>query len=173
MPADADLYRVLQLDPSADPEVIEAAYRRLALKYHPDHNRGDAQAEEHMKRINEAYRVLGKRDLRADYDARSGARLPELEIIPSEIVLRAFDPTAREINFSVRLKQAAGPSFDPAIHRIDLALSPPWHQAEVHWQWSDDSLPADVDFTLAFADGFLEPGSTLSGDIELTVRARD
>ena len=173
MPADADLYRVLQLDPSADPEVIEAAYRRLALKYHPDHNRGDAQAEEHMKRINEAYRVLGKRDLRADYDARSGARLPELEIIPSEIVLRAFDPTAREINFSVRLKQAAGPSFDPAIHRIDLALSPPWHQAEVHWHWSDDSLPADVDFTLAFADGFLEPGSTLSGDIELTVRARD
>lgn len=173
MPADADLYRVLQLDPSADPEVIEAAYRRLALKYHPDHNRGDAQAEEHMKRINEAYRVLGKRDLRADYDARSGARLPELEIIPSEIVLRAFDPNAREINFSVRLKQAAGPSFDPAIHRIDLALSPPWHQAEVHWHWSDDSLPADVDFTLAFADGFLEPGSTLSGDIELTVRARD
>lgn len=173
MPADADLYRVLQLDPSADPEVIEAAYRRLALKYHPDHNRGDAQAEEHMKRINEAYRVLGKRDLRVDYDARSGARLPELEIIPSEIVLRAFDPNAREINFSVRLKQAAGPSFDPAIHRIDLALSPPWHQAEVHWHWSDDSLPADVDFTLAFADGFLEPGSTLSGDIELTVRARD
>lgn len=173
MPADADLYRVLQLDPSADPEVIEAAYRRLALKYHPDHNRGDAQAEEHMKRINEAYRVLGKPDLRDDYDARSGARLPELEIIPSEIVLRAFDPNAREINFSVRLKQAAGPSFDPAIHRIDLALSPPWHQAEVHWHWSHNSLPADVDFTLAFADGFLEPGSTLSGDIELTVRARD
>jgi hypothetical protein len=73
----------------------------------------------------------------------------------------------------VRLKQAGGPSFDPSIHRIDLALSPPWHQAEVHWHWSDDSLPADVDFTLAFADGFLEPGSTFSGDIELTVMARE
>jgi curved DNA-binding protein CbpA len=173
LPADADLYRVLQVDPSADPEVIEAAYKRLALKYHPDLNRGDPRAEEHMKRINEAYRVLGKRALRAEYDARSGGRLPELEITPSDIVLRAFDPQAREINFSVRLTQSAGPMFDPSIHRIDLALSPPWHEADVHWHWSDDSLPADVDFTLAFADGFLEPGSTLSGDIELTVRPRD
>ena len=125
LPADENLYRVLQVDPSADPEVIEVAYKRLALKYHPDHNRGDLRAEEHMKRINEAFRVLGKPDLRADYDAHSGARLPELVIVPSEIVLRAFDPRAREINFSVRLTQAAGPSFDPAVHRIDLALSPP------------------------------------------------
>jgi curved DNA-binding protein CbpA len=173
LPADADLYRVLQVDPSADPDVIEAAYKRLARKYHPDHNRGDAQSEEHMKRINEAYRVLGKPDLRAAYDARGGGRLPELEIVPSEIVLRAFDPRAREINFSVRLKHAAGPRFDPAIHRIDLALSPPWHEAEVHWHWSNDSLPADVDFTLAVADGFFEPGRTMTGDIELTVTARD
>lgn len=173
MPADADLYRVLQVDPSADSDVIEAAYKRLARRYHPDHNRGDASAEEQMKRINEAYRVLGKPALRADYDARSGARLPQLEIVPSEVVLRAFDPSAREINFSVRLKQAGGPSFDPAIHRIDLALSPPWHQAEVHWHWSNDHLPADIDFTLAVDDGLLKPGATLSGDIELTVTARE
>ncbi|HXM72535.1 MAG TPA: J domain-containing protein [Candidatus Dormibacteraeota bacterium] len=173
MPADADLYRVLQVDPTADPDVIEAAYKRLARRYHPDHNRGDASAEEQMKRINEAYRVLGKPGLRADYDARSGARLPLLEIVPSEVVLRAFDPSIREINFSVRLKQAGGPSFDPAIHRIDLALSPPWHQAEVHWHWSNDHLPADIDFTLAVDDGLLKPGATLSGDIELTVTARE
>jgi len=173
LPADADLYRVLQVDPTADPDVIEAAYKRLARRYHPDHNRGDASAEEQMKRINEAYRVLGKPGLRADYDARSGARLPQLEIVPSEVVLRAFDPSIREINFSVRLKQAGGPSFDPAIHRIDLALSPPWHQAEVHWHWSNDHLPADIDFTLAVDDGLLKPGATLSGDIELTVTARE
>src|SRR2546423_12394644 len=36
LPGDWDLYRVLQVDSSADPEVIEAAYKRLALKYHPD-----------------------------------------------------------------------------------------------------------------------------------------
>jgi curved DNA-binding protein len=77
-----DLYRVLQVDPSADSDVIEAAYRRLARKYHPDHNRGDPAAEERMKRINEAFRVLGKAHLRAEYDARTGAGMPELEIIP-------------------------------------------------------------------------------------------
>ena len=171
-PLDGDLYRVLQVDPSADPEVIEAAYKRLALKYHPDHNRGDIRAEEQMKRINEAYRVLGKAHLRADYDARTGSRLPELEITPAEVTLRAFDPGAREISFSVHLEQIAGPPFDPAMHRIDLTLAPPWHQAEVHWHWSRDTLPADVDFTLAFGDGVLQPGATLSGNIDLTVTAR-
>jgi DnaJ-like protein len=164
---------VLQVDPSADPEVIEAAYKRLAFKYHPDHNTGDPQAGEQMKRINEAYRVLGKSDLRAEYDARTGARMPELEITPSAVVLRALDPAARQINFSVHLKQASGPRFDPSIHRIDLVLAPPWNLADVHWRWSDDNLPADVEFTLAVADGFLQPGTTLSGDIELTVTARN
>ncbi len=173
MPGEADLYRVLQVDPSADPEVIAAAYKRLALKYHPDHNRGDPSATEQMKRINEAFRVLGKPDLRAHYDARTGARLPELEIIPVEVILRAYDPAAREINFSVRLRHAAGPAFDPSKHRIDLALRPPWHQAEVHWHWSDDTLPADVEFTLALAHGFLRPGAIFSGDIELTVTAKE
>lgn len=174
MPAEADLYRVLQVDPSADPEVIEAAYKRLAHKYHPDHNTGDPLAEEHMKRINEAFRVLGKPGPRAEYDRRTGARLPELEITPSDVTLRGVDPAAREINFSVRLKQASGPTFDPSIHRIDLALGPPWNQAEVHWHWSSGRLPADVDLTLAFDSAFrLEPGTIVAGDIELTVTARD
>ena len=174
MPAEPDLYRVLQVDPSADPEVIEAAYKRLAHKYHPDHNTGDPVAEEQMKRINEAYRVLGRAGPRADYDRRTGARLPDLEITPSDITLRAIDPAARQLNFSVRLKQGAGPVFDPSIHRIDLALGHPWNQADVHWHWSSDRLPADVNLTLTFDDSFrLEPGSTLTGDIDLTVTARD
>lgn len=168
-----DLYRELQVDPSADSEVIDAAYRRLALKYHPDLNKSDPRAAEHMKRINEAYRILRKPALRVDYDTRSGVRLPGLEITPPEVVLRAFDPAAREITFSVRLKQTSGPAFDPSKHRIDLVLLPPWHQTDIHWHWSDETLPADVEFTLALSDGFLEPGITLSGDIELTVRAQN
>ena len=38
MPESEDLYEILQVHPSAHPEVIQAAYRRLALLYHPDHN---------------------------------------------------------------------------------------------------------------------------------------
>jgi curved DNA-binding protein CbpA len=171
--AEADLYRVLQVEPSAEQAVIEAAYRRLARRYHPDLNRDDPSAEELMKRINEAFRVLGNAALRADYDARTGSGLPELEVIPREFVLRGFDPTAREISFSVRLIQGAGPRFDPSKHRIDLTLLPPWHEADVHWRWSDDRLPADVELTLTFGDGFLKPGSTMSGDIELAVTARN
>lgn len=153
--------------------MIAAAYKRLALRYHPDHNTGDASAEAQMKRINEAFRILGKPDLRADYDARTGARTPQLEITPADVVLRAVDPAAREVKFSVRLRQASGPRFDPAQHRIDLALRPPWNQADVHWRWSAETLPADVELTLAFAAGFLKPGATLSGDIELTVSAKE
>jgi curved DNA-binding protein CbpA len=173
MSADPNLYRVLQVDPSAEPEVIEAAYRRLALKYHPDRNLGDAQAEEQMKRINEAFRVLGKPDLRAHYDSHTVSRLPELEITPAEISLRSVDPNARELNFTVHLRQSSGHSFDPAIHRIDLSLEPPWDQADVHWHWSRQRLPADVQFTLAFADGFFEAGRTFSGDIQVNVTAVD
>ena len=173
MSAEADLYRVLQVDPSADLEVIEAAYKRLALKYHPDRNRDDPRSADQMKRINEAYRVLRSADLRAAYDARTGARLPELEVTPAEVVVRALDPAARQITFSVRLRHASGPAFDPSKHRIDLSLLPPWHQADVHWHWSSDTLPADVEFTLELDDGLLEPGRTFSGDIELTVAARD
>lgn len=172
MPGEPDHYRVLQVDPSAEPDVIEAAYKRLALRYHPDRNKDDPSAVEQMKRINEAYRILGRADLRAAYNARSGALLPVLAITPPEVVLRAFDPAAREITFSIRLSQAGGPTFDPAKHRIDLALLPPWHQTDVHWHWSADALPADVEFTLAFASGFLEPGRSLSGEIELTVAVR-
>jgi DnaJ-like protein len=169
---DPDLYRVLQVDPSAEPEVIDAAYKRLAHKYHPDHNRGDSQAADRMKLINEAFRVLSKPDQRAAYDLNHGFGLPELEVVPAEVVLSAVEPAAREISFSVRLQQTAGPSFDPAIHAIELVLAPPWHQAEVHWHWSASHLPAEVDFTLELADGLLKPGSTFSGDIELAVKPR-
>jgi len=62
-----DLYRILQVDPAAEPEVVEAAYRRLALKYHPDVNRAP-EAANRMKDLNMAYEVLGDEARRAEYD---------------------------------------------------------------------------------------------------------
>lgn len=65
--ANKNYYRVLQIDPSADPEVISAAYKRLSLKYHPDTNRS-VDANQRMQEINEAYRVLSDPAKRAHYD---------------------------------------------------------------------------------------------------------
>ncbi len=65
-----DHYRVLQVDPSAEPEVIDRAYRALALKYHPDRTAGTPDAAGmRMRRINEAYSVLSDPKARARYDA--------------------------------------------------------------------------------------------------------
>jgi curved DNA-binding protein CbpA len=60
-------YKVLQVDPSAEPEIIAAAYRRLALKYHPDTNKSP-EATRKMQEINNAYSVLSDSDARAQYD---------------------------------------------------------------------------------------------------------
>jgi len=63
-----DYYATLQVDPGADPEVIEVAYRRLARKWHPDTN-ADPQAGARMQELNEAYEVLGDPARRQRYDA--------------------------------------------------------------------------------------------------------
>ncbi|RLB02670.1 MAG: J domain-containing protein, partial [Deltaproteobacteria bacterium] len=53
-----DYYSILGVSRNASQEEIKKAYRRLALKYHPDRNKGNPQAEERFKEINEAYAVL-------------------------------------------------------------------------------------------------------------------
>jgi len=63
-----DYYDVLGVDRSASDQDIKSAYRRLALKYHPDRNPGDHTAEEHFKAAAEAYSVLADKDKRARYD---------------------------------------------------------------------------------------------------------
>lgn len=63
-----DYYKILGVDRKASDEEIKRAYRKLALKYHPDRNRGDKQAEERFKEINEAYQVLSDPEKRARYD---------------------------------------------------------------------------------------------------------
>jgi len=63
-----DYYQTLQVDPAAEQEVIEAAYRRLARKYHPDAN-ASQEATNRMQDINEAHLVLQDPARRAEYDS--------------------------------------------------------------------------------------------------------
>ncbi len=66
--AGKDYYRILGVDKSASPDQIKKAYRKLALKYHPDHNEGDKSAEAKFKDLNEAYAVLKDPEKRRQYD---------------------------------------------------------------------------------------------------------
>ncbi len=61
-------YDILGVDKKATPDQIKAAYRKLAMKYHPDRNQGDAAAAEKFKEINEANETLSDEQKRAAYD---------------------------------------------------------------------------------------------------------
>lgn len=79
-----DYYELLDIPPTANAAEIKAAYYRQAKKHHPDRNRDSKGAEERFKLIAEAYRVLGIRERREDYDAwlewhRLLRHAPELE----------------------------------------------------------------------------------------------
>jgi curved DNA-binding protein len=63
-----DYYAVLGIGKDASAEQIKKAYRKLAVKYHPDKNPGDKQAEERFKEITEAYAVLSDPEKRRQYD---------------------------------------------------------------------------------------------------------
>ena len=66
--AGTDYYAVLGVGKDASEEEIKKAYRRMAMKYHPDHAKGDPKAEEQFKKISEAYAVLSDKEKRKQYD---------------------------------------------------------------------------------------------------------
>ena len=63
-----DYYTTLSVSKTASTDEIKKAYRKLAIKWHPDKNKGDAAAEEQFKKISEAYEVLSDENKKAQYD---------------------------------------------------------------------------------------------------------
>lgn len=107
-------YKILQVDPSAEPEVITAAYKRLSLKYHPDtHHAPDATRR--MQEINEAYQVLNDPLKRSQYDrllraesSSPGAGWKEPASAPPPPPQQPTPPTrpARSIRLAEELEKA-------------------------------------------------------------------
>ncbi|WP_332065896.1 DnaJ C-terminal domain-containing protein [Bartonella sp. CB189] len=63
-----DPYTVLGVERTAKPQEIKSAFRRLAKKYHPDHNMDDIKAKERFSEINQAYEIIGDKEKKAQFD---------------------------------------------------------------------------------------------------------
>jgi len=98
--ADMDYYTLLGVDKSAPPNAIKKAYRKLALKYHPDKNQGDKTAEAKFKEISEAYAVLSDKCKREQYDTFGSAGFHQR--YSQEDIFRGFDLNSilRQFGFS-------------------------------------------------------------------------
>lgn len=68
-----DLYEVLGVSRSADSSMLKKAYRNLAMKYHPDRNPGDSEAEAKFKEVSHAYDILKDSEKRSSYDRYGNA----------------------------------------------------------------------------------------------------
>ncbi|MFC1964743.1 J domain-containing protein [Chloroflexota bacterium] len=116
MKSEPNYYTILQVDPHAEPEVIQAAYRRLAAKHHPDVD-PSPKAVERMKLLNAAYEVLSDSVKRREHDMSrlrgqqqtiddtSTMQLPWWFLVPAVVVLLLL------LRFNVRLLLIAAPLF--------------------------------------------------------------
>lgn len=89
-----DPYEVLGVPRDADADAIKSAYRRQAMRYHPDRNPGDPEAEERFKQMSEAYALLRDPEARARYD-RYGASDP-----------RAYRPDTSTVDWQTIFREA-------------------------------------------------------------------
>ena len=84
-----DYYQVLGVKKDASQDQIKKAYRKLAMKYHPDHSKGDKAAEEKFKKISEAYAVLSDKEKRKEYDTFGSEGFRQR--FSQEDIFRGFD----------------------------------------------------------------------------------
>lgn len=84
-----DYYSILGVKKEASDTEIKKAYRKLAMKYHPDHAKGDKSAEEKFKKISEAYAVLSDKDKRKEYDTFGSEGFRQR--FSQEDIFRGFD----------------------------------------------------------------------------------
>jgi len=145
--APQDHYKVLGVERKATAEEIKKAYRRLARKYHPDRNPGDAKSEEQFKRVSQANDVLSDADKRKEYDralanpfsqaGRGGTGQPGFDAggfgdILSDLfgqATRGRGPTTRPRNERGRdLEAEVSIGFEQAIAGAQVPISVPTYE---------------------------------------------
>ena len=132
--AKRDYYEALGVIKSTPPEEIKKAYRKLALKYHPDRNKGDKSAETNVKEASEAYHVLSDKGRKANYDqfghaafdggGRSGFSNFDFSSAFSDIFgSDVFDDFFEDFGGMRGRRQRSSSAFRGADLRYDLSVS--------------------------------------------------
>jgi molecular chaperone DnaJ len=109
-------YEILGLKEGATEDEIKKSYRSLAMKYHPDRNQGDPNAETKFKEVNEAYEILSDRNKRSQYDnSRNGFGGPNVndffrDIFNSHFNKQSHDPSGQDVTIT------AGCSLRESLH---------------------------------------------------------
>ena len=99
-----DPYRVLQVVPTAEQEVIRAAFRALALKYHPDHE-ASSRASRRMQELNEAYAMVRDAAARAEFDRAQVQAGPNFMAAAVSQTKKAATAPARSDKAGTRLER--------------------------------------------------------------------
>ncbi len=150
-----DYYEILQVHPLAEPEVIEAAYKKLAQKYHPDVNRATTAAAK-MKKINEAHEILSDFPRRREYDAKrlqgrgpsekprekaeSVKQAPALKVLPRHIRFKNLDyDQSKTTHFDI--ENTGGPFTGYSVGTDRL---PAWLEVTGIEKLGGQALPARV-----------------------------
>ena len=141
-----DYYRILGVQKNASVEEIKKAYRKLAMKYHPDHTKGDKGAEEKFKKISEAYAVLSDKEKRQEYDTFGSEGFRQR--FSQEDIFRGFDfgDIFREFGFGGGDFSRAGGSG----RRFSFGTGSPFNYsgAQQHGQTKGSDLVYELPLTL-------------------------
>lgn len=135
--AATDPYKILQVDPEAEDEVITAAYRRLARKYHPD-VAPDPESATRMAAINAAFEVIGEPGKRRAFDDDRARR--EVAAAMAEAAPAASTPAAPPSPTAGRSASAPGPAREPETVSRD-------------WSSGRSSVGGGYDASMRQADG--------------------
>jgi DnaJ-domain-containing protein 1 len=133
-----DYYEILQVHPLAEPEVVDAAYRKLAQKYHPDVNKSNSAAEK-MQKINNAHDILRNSFSRKEYDAKWSQHR---QSVPHQQSANIKEPVLKVLPKHIRFKNLGSDEIKTSHFDIDN-IGGPYSGYEV----GADQLPEWLEIT--------------------------